>query len=271
MYVPWYWIGPVPLLTMEALHPWRCFAQSLKCGRSDHHPTGTCSHGESQEGTHCGHLRDSDVRKRWEEKFGSPPNDQDVESMYRSFLPLQKEVILRYSDAIPGARDALAQLRQKGIAIGSSTGYTRELMDHLLPTVRAQGIDPDVVICSDDVRAGRPKPWMIYEALQRLDRTPVWRTVVVDDTTAGVEAGLHAGCWTVAVSRSGNELGLSLEDAEAVSPDRMNQILADIKNRFLQQGADIVIETVSELPSAIAEIESRMKRGCLPRALNTMQ
>ncbi len=85
------------------------------------------------------------------------------------------------------------------------------------------------------------------------------------------EAGLHAGCWTVAVSRSGNELGLSLEDAEAVSPDRMNQILADIKNRFLQLGADIVIETVSELPSAIAEIESRMKRGCLPRALNTMQ
>ncbi len=151
-------LGRVPLLTMEALHPWRCFAQSLKCGAfrspSNRH---VLPWGKPRRNT----LRPSSgiltFANAGRKSLVLPPNDQDVESMYRSFLPLQKEVILRYSDAIPGARDALAQLRQKGIAIGSSTGYTRELMDHLLPTVRAQGIDPDVVICSDDVRAGRPK------------------------------------------------------------------------------------------------------------------
>ena len=52
-----------------------------------------------------------------------------MRAMYDDFLPLQKEILKQDSDVIPGIPEAIAELRRQKIRIGSTTGYTRALIE----------------------------------------------------------------------------------------------------------------------------------------------
>jgi phosphonoacetaldehyde hydrolase len=208
------------------------------------------------------------VESAWKERYGRVPEDPEIDELYRRFLPLQLETLAHHDRLIEGAAETVQELRRQGLAIGSSTGYTRALMEPLLSSARHQGLEVDCCICSDDVPAGRPKPWMIHLALQRLDRFPAWGAVVVDDTLVGIRAGSHAGCWTVAVSESGNEMGLPADQLAAMPEPQRKRMREEIERRFAATGADLVIASVAELPEAIQQIGDRIARGGLPRAFH---
>ena len=78
-------------------------------------------------------LEMPDVNSRWRKAFNRPPNPDDVDRLYAQFLPLQKEILAENSQVIPGCVEAIAACRAMGLQIGSSTGYTQELMDILVP------------------------------------------------------------------------------------------------------------------------------------------
>jgi phosphonoacetaldehyde hydrolase len=208
------------------------------------------------------------VESAWKERYGQIPGDSEIDELYRQFLPLQLETLAHHDRLIEGTAEAVRELRRQGLAIGSSTGYTRALMEPLLKSARQQGLEVDCCICSDDVPAGRPKPWMIHLALQRLDRFPAWGAVVVDDTLVGIRAGSHAGCWTVAVSESGNEMGLPADQLAAMPKPQRERRREEIERRFAEAGADLVIASVAQLPQAIEQIRDGIHRGRLPRAFH---
>ena len=83
------------------------------------------------------------VRQRWQETHGRLPNDDDVEAMFEAFVPLQLECLSTYSQLIPGTLEAVAALRQRGIRIGSTTGYTTEMTAINLRDAERQGYKPD--------------------------------------------------------------------------------------------------------------------------------
>ncbi|RPI81411.1 MAG: phosphonoacetaldehyde hydrolase [Planctomycetaceae bacterium] len=197
------------------------------------------------------------VAALWRERYGRDPRDSDVQSMYQEFLPLQKETLARGSDVIPGVPAAVAALRDRGIKIGSSTGYTRELMDVVAPIAARGGYSPDAIICADDVPAGRPAPWMNFLAAQRLNVYPMSAIVVVDDTPVGIEAGLNAGAVTVAVTQTGNALGLSEEDVARLPAVELQSRVAAIGQGFLAQGAQHIIKSVADLPELLWSVAAR--------------
>jgi phosphonoacetaldehyde hydrolase len=187
------------------------------------------------------------IAEAWRICHGRPPGDPDVARLYDEFLPLQREALTRHSDVIPGVPEVIAACRRRGIAIGSTTGYTRALMDVVAPLARAGGFEPDVIVCADDVPRGRPAPWMIFRAAERLDVFPMASVVVVDDTEVGIEAGLNAGAYTVAVTRTGNSLGLSRDEVAALEPADLAARLAAATTDFYRLGAHYVIESVADL------------------------
>ena len=72
------------------------------------------------------------VRRRWQETHGRPPNDNDVSAMFTEFVPLRSRVPFKYSATHPGdagRKKAIAQLRSRGIKVGSTTGYLTEMMN----------------------------------------------------------------------------------------------------------------------------------------------
>lgn len=202
-----------------------------------------------------------DVSSRWQQTHGNQPTMTDVDQMYADFLPLQLEILGEYTELIPGTVDVIDGLKKRGIKIGSSTGYTRELMSVVIPAAEQQGYSPDCVICSDDVRHGRPTPFMLYEALHRMNAYPVWKTIKVDDTLVGIEAGKNAGAWTVAVTKTGNQLGLDRKTTEAMSESELRSKLTKIAADFEAIGADYIIDGIEQLPGIVEIIEQRVAAG----------
>ena len=144
------------------------------------------------------------------------PIEADVESLFANFVPLQLECLVKYSTVIDGVAAAVARVRKRGIKIGSTTGYTRPMLDMILRPAAEQGYQPDCAITPDDVGAGRPHPWMIYANAIRLQVEPLEAIVKVGDTPVDIEEGLRAGVWTIGVARTGNMIGLSVEDFAAL-------------------------------------------------------
>ncbi|MFM7057085.1 MAG: phosphonoacetaldehyde hydrolase [Planctomycetota bacterium] len=202
------------------------------------------------------------VAAAWQRVHGQSVSAADVLAMYHDFLPLQKEILTHGSDVIPGIVDAVQTLRQAGLKIGSSTGYTRELMEIVRPIAAAQGYQPDVTLCSDDVTAGRPAPWLNLRAAELLNVWPAERVLVVDDTPVGIQAGKSAGMLTVAVTRTGNSLGLSLEEAATLPVAELQQRLQAATTDFFLAGADFVLESAADLPSLLKQHGFRPGPAC---------
>lgn len=204
------------------------------------------------------------VAERWRAANGSALDDADIDRMYDEFLPLQLACLPAYSDLIPGTLETVAALRARGIKIGTSTGYSRRLMDVVEAEALRRGFVPDAIVCADDVPLGRPAPWMCFENAKQLGVWPMEACVKVDDTIPGIEAGLNAGMWTVGVVKTGNEIGLSEADLDALPKDRRDERLVNGRRRMLDAGAHFAVDGVADLVAVIDDIEARLAGGERP-------
>ncbi len=204
------------------------------------------------------------VRAAWATRHGHPPGEAEIDALYGRFVPKNVAVAAAHADAIPGAAETLAALRANGVKIGSSTGYTREIMAVILPLARAQGIAPDSLVCTGDTPDGRPSPLMFWRGLIDLNVWPAWRAVKVDDTEVGVAEGVNAGAWSVGVAVSGNAFGASPEEIAAMPAAEFAGRRTAAYAALTAAGAHGVVDTVADLSAALAEIELRLARGGRP-------
>jgi phosphonoacetaldehyde hydrolase len=197
-------------------------------------------------------LQDASVAAAWIGACGAEPCDSDVSALMADLGPLMRDQAAHSAQLIEGARSAIEALRADGLKVGSSTGYTRDMMAPVLREAARQGYAPDHLVCSGETPAGRPTPLMIYKACAELGIWPLSRVVKVDDTEAGVAEGRAAGCFTVGVSASGNQVGLSLAALKALPAAERAARIKVAERTLLAAGADVVIETVAELAAVLS-------------------
>ncbi len=194
------------------------------------------------------------VELQWIKTYGRPPTATDVDEMLAVFTPMNLESIRECAELIPGTREVVALLRSQGIRIGATTGYTREIVDVLLPLMRDQGYEPDVCVCAGDTPLGRPSAQMVMRCGTLLGITDPTQIVKVDDTVPGLMEGRNFGSWTVGVSDTGNAMGLSCDEYW----DTPEGVLIDLRRKAvqeLQQGQPhYVITGVDQLLSVIDDI-----------------
>lgn len=207
----------------------------------------------------------SAAEERWADAHGGRgPTTADIDKMYAEFIPLQIEAVVAHAGAIPGAAAALSTLRNRGLKIGSTTGYSREMVAPLEDRARAQGLILDCVVCASDVKEGRPGPAMALEAARRLGVEPMHAVVKIGDTVADIGEGRSAGMWSVGVAATGNEVGLDEASFAALPPDERSRRIALARERLLDAGAHAVIDTIAEAPALVDALEARLARGERP-------
>ncbi len=204
------------------------------------------------------------VAQAWQTVHGRPANEADIEALYRAFIPLQLACLAEYADLVPGTLEAVADCRQRGMKIGSTTGYNTAMMEVLLPLAAQRGYAPDTCVCPSEVPAGRPQPWMCLQAAMNLRVYPMSAIVKVGDTLPDIDEGLNAGMWTVGVTKTGNELGLSAVDVATQEPQQLEARLNEITSRMRRAGAHYVVESIAGLPRVLDELNQRLRGGEQP-------
>jgi phosphonoacetaldehyde hydrolase len=198
-----------------------------------------------------------EVAAAWTERFGRAPTAGDVDAMFAEFLPLQLAVLRDHAEPVPGCVETVAALRRRGLRIGSTTGFTRAMMDVLAPEAAIRGFAPDVIVTSDEVRRARPYPDMCLRNVMELGVSSVRACVKVDDTAAGIEEGLRAGMWTVGVVMTGNEVGCTEAELAAMPTRERDRLRAEGYAALRGAGADAVIDGIADLPPVIDALEAR--------------
>jgi phosphonoacetaldehyde hydrolase len=204
------------------------------------------------------------ITAAWAERHGRAPAEADIDAVYAAFVPRNIAVAARYAKLIPGAADVVAELRREGVKIGSTTGYTREIMAEILPVAATQGFAPDSVVCTGDTPDGRPTPFMLYKSFLDLQVWPASSAIKVDDTEVGVAEGVNAGAWAVGVAVSGNVFGLSEADTAALAPADFQRMRAAAAKKLEAAGAHYVIDSVAGLMPVAQAIEARLAKGERP-------
>ncbi len=204
------------------------------------------------------------VRRRWKEAHGRLPNDEDVEEMFQTFVPLQLNCLSTYSTLIPGALDVVREMRTRGIKIGSTSGYLTEMMAINMADGKQQGYEPDSTVCASDVPAGRPYPYMCLQNAINLQVSTVEACVKIDDTVPGVEEGLAAGMWGVGLAISGNEVGLPLDEWQALPKSEQTLRREAAYRRMRQSGAHYVVDTIADIMPCLDDIQRRIHLGEKP-------
>lgn len=205
-----------------------------------------------------------EIAARWQAAHGAAPTEADVDHVLAIFEPLNVEVIPRHADLIPGLLDVVAYARGKGMKIGSTTGYTRPIMEKLMPLATDAGYTPDNVVCAGDLAAGRPSPLMMYRTFADIGVWPPEACVKLDDTEPGIAEGLAAGTWTVGLALSGNAAGLSKAELDALSPADRAALRTRASDRLARAGAHFVIDSVADLLPVLDAIEARLAAGMRP-------
>jgi len=209
-------------------------------------------------------LRMERVSALWKECYGQLPEESDVDVLYADFEPMMLSVVHEYAEPIPGALALVERLREGGIRIGSTTGYTAEMMAIVTVEAKNLGYEPDHLVTPNDVSAGRPYPWMMYENAAALNVFPMYNMIKVGDTISDIQEGVNSGVWTVGVVKGGSELGMSEDEVNACHPDNLKQRMEAVASKFRSEGAHYVIDTIGDLDTLIPCINQRIQEGDRP-------
>jgi phosphonoacetaldehyde hydrolase len=205
------------------------------------------------------------IQAAWVAKHDRNSTEQDIDLLYAGFEPLLMATLRDFTQPLPGVVETVKLLRNQGLKLGSTTGYTDAMMQIVAAGAKANGYEPDYWITPDSTRSiGRPYPYMIYRNMEALTLPAPCQVVKVGDTAADIQEGLQAGVWSVGVIVGSSQMGLTQAEYENLSETEKQQAVQAVEQSFLAYGADFTIRTIQELPQLIETINTWLLRKARP-------
>ena len=199
-------------------------------------------------------LNMPEVNEKFRVRYGRDWNMEDVNEMYVSFEKHLFASLSNFTTPIPGVLDTIKELRESGIKISSTTGYTQAMMDVVRPSAAAKGYVVDNLVTPDNLPAGRPAPYMIYKNMIDLAIPSVDNVVKVGDTIADIKEGVNAKVWSIGIITGSNEMGITEEEYNRRTPDELAALKQEVRERMMAAGAHFVLDNITELPACIEKI-----------------
>jgi len=229
-------------------------------------PSGLVGTDVTSKKSHLRHTLFDVVPHKWKAVNGAEPTQWDLEALFKEFPRCIKDHLNRVK-AVPGAADVVRSLQAEGLKVAIASTFSGEVHDHWMRVSHSQGFTFDEALgCADVQNPGRegvyncvlPDPWRCLALAHRLGVYPLSTTIRVATTAHGIEEGLNAGMWTVAVYNTG-----------LVSPFiHPSETDAQRKNRtcesFYRLGCHYVIDGIWDLPKTLETIRGNMERGQTP-------
>ncbi len=190
-------------------------------------------------------LKMDRIHTAFVEKYGREVEEKDIDAIYDKFEDSLFAILDNCADLKPGVVETMDALRAKGIKIGATTGYTNEMMAVITKIAKEQGYEPDYWCSPDAVEGeGRPNPFMVHKNMFELKVQDVRQVIKVGDTVSDINEGKNAGAFAIGIIEGSSEMGLTIEEYEALSDEERASKDAVVKQRYLDAGADAVIQDI---------------------------
>ena len=185
--------------------------------------------------------------------------EEDVIEMNKNFEKYLFASLKDYTTPIDGVIEIVESLHSSGLKIGSTSGYTKAMMDIVAPEAATKGYSPDCWVTADGLPAGRPKPYMIYQNMINLGVESPRTIIKVGDTVADIKEGVTANVWSVGVILGSSEMGLSQDETNSLSEQDRLVKMEEVRVVMHDAGADYVIDSMQQLPQLITIINKRLE------------
>lgn len=202
-------------------------------------------------------LEMPDIKSQWIKRYGKEPTDKDVDAMHIQFTSSLLKILDQFVDIKPYVLETIQELRNMGIRIGSTTGYTDEMMQIVVSKARENGYSPDFWITPNQVNNyGRPYPYMIFENMKALHIPSVSEVIKVGDTISDIKEGTAAGVISVGILEGSSLMALTQHEYEQLSETEKAERKKQLTKEYGDAGASYVISHMGELPALIKKIEA---------------
>lgn len=188
------------------------------------------------------------ITGQFQKVYGRMYTEEDVHEMYGMFEEKLLSILHDFAHVKPYVLETVKALRDKGIKIGSTTGYTDIMMDIVVPEAAKEGYAPDLWFSPDSTRGmGRPYPYMIFKNMYELKVDSVHKVLKVGDTVSDILEGKNAGVTAVGVIEGSSELGMTQAEFEALDARERELRMEEVAARFRDAGADYVVNDIRRI------------------------
>lgn len=193
----------------------------------------------------------------WQSAHGRQATQADVDALYACFEPQLLASLHAYAAPKPKVVEMAAALRERGVKIGSTTGYSERMLQIVADAAKAQGYAPDFWVTPEATGdCGRPYPYMIFRNMEALGMKDVRRVVKVGDTLSDIEEAKRAGVWSVGVVEGSSLMGLSEAQFAALGKEEKAARREAVIRAYRNAGTDFVVDDIGELFSVVDAIEA---------------
>ena len=108
------------------------------------------------------------VQHEFKQKYNRESTQDDIDKIFKDFVPMQIKVLPDYCNLLPNVVSTMDSLREQGIKYGTTTGFSRDMVDCIVNNTKDKGLHFDTTTAGDDfppeeMRLGaRPKPFMVW-------------------------------------------------------------------------------------------------------------
>ena len=179
------------------------------------------AYGDAQMGSRPHHAADGQNLIGMERVHGRAWEKADVDEVYGVSETSILDILKDFAEPKPFVLEAVNQLRERGIKIGSTTGYTRQMMEIVTEEAKKKRIRTGRLFTPDMTEnKGRPYPYMVFRNLEALNVSSVNGAIKVGDTAADIKEGKNAGLISVGVVEGSSVMGLSEEEYDRLTRKR---------------------------------------------------
>lgn len=152
------------------------------------------------------------IAQEWLVVHEQEPTETDINRIYQTFEDVIFQTLDQYSDVKLGVLEVVEHLKTMGISIGSTTGYTSDMMKIVSKVAAEQGYEPDFITTPDLTKGtGRPALYMIFYILEHFGTPSVQQVIKTGDTISDIEEGKNAGVFSIGLIEGSSLAGCSFD------------------------------------------------------------
>jgi len=192
------------------------------------------------------------INEQFTDVHGRAFTEDDLDSMEAVFIKKLMAQLENHTTLKPYLLETTALLRKNGIKIGTTTGYTSDMLEPVAKSAKIQGYEPDATFTPSDTGGiGRPAPNMIDANLKKLGITNKKAVIKIGDTVSDIKEGLNAGVMSVGIIEGSSIMGLSEAEYKGLTEEQKRLEIKRVQKVYQETGADAVILNLSEVPTLL--------------------